>query len=92
MRVKNDEARRFYEQEVAQNRWNKRQFVLQINTLLFESLNAARSMAWLAAASITVKPWSQRFCPCRRDFGTGRQRIGEYFSNPFFSTSIEFAN
>ena len=42
MRVENDEARQFYEQEAARNRWNKRQLERQINTLLFERLLKSR--------------------------------------------------
>lgn len=38
MRVENEEARQFYEQEAARNNWNKRQLERQINTLLFERL------------------------------------------------------
>ena len=42
MRVENEEARQFYEQEAARNRWNKRQLERQINTLLFERLLKSR--------------------------------------------------
>ncbi len=42
MRVENDEARQFYEQEAASNRWSKRQLERQINTLLFERLLKSR--------------------------------------------------
>ena len=42
MRVENEEARQFYEQEAACNRWNKRQLERQINTLLFERLLKSR--------------------------------------------------
>lgn len=42
MRVENDEARQFYEQEAARNRWSKRQLERQINTLLFERLLKSR--------------------------------------------------
>lgn len=42
MRVENEEARQFYEQEAAHNRWNKRQLERQINTLLFERLLKSR--------------------------------------------------
>ncbi|MCY4211897.1 MAG: PDDEXK nuclease domain-containing protein [Gammaproteobacteria bacterium] len=42
MRVENDEARQFYEQEAARNSWNKRQLERQINTLLFERLLKSR--------------------------------------------------
>ena len=42
MRVENGEARQFYEQEAARNRWNKRQLERQINTLLFERLLKSR--------------------------------------------------
>ena len=38
MRVENEEARQFYEQEAARNHWSKRQLERQINTLLFERL------------------------------------------------------
>ncbi len=38
MRVENEEARQFYEQETSRNHWNKRQLERQINTLLFERL------------------------------------------------------
>ncbi|MCZ0953435.1 MAG: PDDEXK nuclease domain-containing protein, partial [Rhodospirillaceae bacterium] len=42
MRVENEEARKFYEQEAARNYWNKRQLERQINTLLFERLLKSR--------------------------------------------------
>ncbi|MDE0154393.1 MAG: PDDEXK nuclease domain-containing protein [Gammaproteobacteria bacterium] len=42
MRVENEEARQFYEQEAARNNWNKRQLERQINTLLFERLIKSR--------------------------------------------------
>ena len=42
MRVENEEARQFYEQEAARNHWNKRQLERQINTLLFERLLKSR--------------------------------------------------
>ena len=42
MRVENEEARRFYEQESARNNWNRRQLERQINTLLFERLVKSR--------------------------------------------------
>ena len=42
MRVENEEARQFYEQEAARNNWNKRQLERQINTLLFERLLKSR--------------------------------------------------
>ena len=42
MRVENEEARQFYEQEAARNHWNKRQLERQINTLLFERLLRSR--------------------------------------------------
>ena len=42
MRVENEEARQFYEQETARNHWNKRQLERQINTLLFERLLKSR--------------------------------------------------
>ena len=42
MRVENDEARQFYEQQTARNHWNKRQLERQINTLLFERLLKSR--------------------------------------------------
>ncbi len=42
MRVKNEEARQFYEQEAVRNHWNKRQLERQINTLLFERLLRSR--------------------------------------------------
>ena len=42
MRVENEDARQFYEQEAARNRWNKRQLERQINTLLFERLIKSR--------------------------------------------------
>ena len=42
MRVENEEARQFYEQEIARNHWNKRQLERQINTLLFERLLKSR--------------------------------------------------
>ena len=38
MRVENEEARQFYEQETVRNHWNKRQLERQINTLYFERL------------------------------------------------------
>ena len=42
MRVENEQARQFYEQEAARNHWNKRQLERQINTLLFERLLKSR--------------------------------------------------
>ena len=42
MRVENEEARQFYEQQTARNHWNKRQLERQINTLLFERLLKSR--------------------------------------------------
>ncbi len=42
MRVKNEQARQFYEQEAARNHWNKRQLERQINTVLFERLLKSR--------------------------------------------------
>ena len=42
MRVENQDARQFYEQEAARNHWNKRQLERQINTLLFERLLKSR--------------------------------------------------
>ena len=42
MRVENEEARQFYEQEAARNHWNERQLERQINTLLFERLLKSR--------------------------------------------------
>ena len=42
MRVENEEARQFYEQETARNHWNKLQLERQINTLLFERLLKSR--------------------------------------------------
>ncbi|MCY3688415.1 MAG: PDDEXK nuclease domain-containing protein [Gammaproteobacteria bacterium] len=42
MRVENEEARLFYEQEAARNHWNKRQLERQISTLLFERLLKSR--------------------------------------------------
>ena len=42
MRVENEDARRFYEQEAARNHWSKRQLERQINTLLFERLIKSR--------------------------------------------------
>ena len=42
MRVENEEARQFYEQEAGRNHWNKRQLERQINTLLFERLLKSR--------------------------------------------------
>ena len=42
MRVENEDARQFYEQEAARNRWNKQQLERQINTLLFERLLKSR--------------------------------------------------
>ena len=45
MRVENEEARQFYEQEAARNRWTKRQLERQINTLLFERLLKSRDKA-----------------------------------------------
>ena len=42
MRVENEEARQFYEQEAARNHWNKRQLERQINTMLFERLLKSR--------------------------------------------------
>ena len=42
MRVENEEARYFYEQESARNHWTKRQLERQINTLLFERLLRSR--------------------------------------------------
>ena len=45
MRVENDEARQFYEQEAARSRWSKRQLERQINTLLFERLLKSRDKA-----------------------------------------------
>ena len=42
MRVENEEARQFYEQEAVRNHWNKRQLERQINTLLFERLLKSR--------------------------------------------------
>ena len=42
MRVENEEARQFYEQEAVRNRWNKRQLERQINTLFFERLLKSR--------------------------------------------------
>ncbi len=42
MRVDNEEARQFYEQEAARNRWSKRQLERQISTLLFERLLKSR--------------------------------------------------
>ena len=42
MRVENEEARQFYEQEAARNNWNRRQLERQINTLLFERLLKSR--------------------------------------------------
>lgn len=58
MRVENDEARRFYEQETAQNRWSKRQLERQINTLLFERLLKSRdkdSVLQLANKGVTTE-------------------------------------
>ena len=42
MRVENENARQFYEQEAARSHWNKRQLERQINTLLFERLLKSR--------------------------------------------------
>lgn len=42
MRVENEEARQFYEQEATRHHWNKRQLERQINTLLFERLLKSR--------------------------------------------------
>ena len=42
MRVENEEARQFYEQEAARNHWTKRHLERQINTLLFERLLKSR--------------------------------------------------
>ena len=42
MRVENEEARQFYEQEAVRNHWNKRQLERQINTLFFERLLKSR--------------------------------------------------
>lgn len=42
MRVENEDARLFYEQEAARYHWNKRQLERQINTLLFERLLKSR--------------------------------------------------
>ncbi len=42
MRVENEEARQFYEQEAARSHWTKLQLQRQINTLLFERLLKSR--------------------------------------------------
>ena len=42
MRVENEEARLFYEQEAVRSHWNKRQLERQINTLFFERLLKSR--------------------------------------------------
>ena len=42
MRVENEDARQFYEQESARNHWTKRHLERQINTLLFERLLKGR--------------------------------------------------
>ena len=42
MRVENEDARQFYEQESARNHWTKRHLERQINTLLFERLLKSR--------------------------------------------------
>ncbi len=42
MRVENEEARQFYEQEAARKHWDKRRLERQINTLLFERLLKSR--------------------------------------------------
>ncbi len=58
MRVENDEAQRFYEEEAVRNRWNKRQFERQINTLLFERLLKSRdkdSVLQLAYLGMTTE-------------------------------------
>jgi predicted nuclease of restriction endonuclease-like (RecB) superfamily len=51
MRVENEEARLFYEQETVRNRWNKRQLERQINTLLFERLLKSRDKKGLLKAA-----------------------------------------
>ena len=58
MRVENEDARQFYEQEAARNRWNKRQLERQINTLLFERLLKSRDkdgVLQLASAGQTTE-------------------------------------
>lgn len=51
MRVENEEARLFYEQEAVRNGWNKRQLERQINTLLFERLLKSRDKKGLLKAT-----------------------------------------